>query len=76
MAEENENKHDQKPSIIDKITEDITEGYYDGKHEAEEDERARAAAKIQNVWRRKNRARLQAEYLSSELRWRVRGSRV
>lgn len=66
-ARAGKDNHEQKPSILDKIT----EGYHEGKHKAEEDERARAAAKIQKVWREK-KGRAQADYLSSELRWRVR----
>ena len=63
-----ENK-DEKPTILEKIA----NGYHDGKREAEEDERARAAAvKIQQAWRQRNgRVQLQKEYLSSERRWRV-----
>lgn len=63
----NEDK-DIKPSILNKIA----DGYHDGKQEAENEERARAAVKIQKVWRQQNgRARLQKEYLSPELRWKV-----
>ncbi|KAJ3937716.1 MAG: hypothetical protein NXY57DRAFT_318 [Lentinula lateritia] len=62
----NEDK-DIKPSILNKIA----DGYHDGKQEAENEERARAAVKIQKVWRQQNgRARLQKEYLSPELRWK------
>ncbi|KAE9408185.1 hypothetical protein BT96DRAFT_25814 [Gymnopus androsaceus JB14] len=64
-ARAGKDNHEQKPSILDKIT----EGYHEGKHKAEEDEHARAAAKIQKVWREK-KGRAQADYLSSELRWR------
>ncbi|KAJ3844262.1 hypothetical protein EV361DRAFT_792045 [Lentinula raphanica] len=57
----------QKVPVFDKIA----DGYHDGKREAEDEERARAAATIQKAWRQQNsRARLQKEYLSSEIRWK------
>ncbi|KAJ4002405.1 hypothetical protein F5050DRAFT_15437 [Lentinula boryana] len=72
MAEHNTvnnitDNNEQKASVLDKIA----DGYHDGKREAEDEERARAAAKIQKAWRQQNgRAQLQKEYLSSELRWK------